>query len=91
MKKNKMPVVSVFPLPLFLLLLCPLDCSEFGSKTRSHGRDTRPFNFYPLYFHSPEIYLKNQCINKMSTPIDNFLFLMFDGGKNGFLIVFTRM
>ena len=82
-EKIKCLLFLTFIYPYSVLLFCPLDCSEFGSKTSSHGRDTRPFLFYPLYFHAPEELVKpiHFVKNKMSTPNDNVLFLIFAGDE----------
>ena len=85
-RKNKMPVVSVFSLPLFCLVVLSSGLQWIRFQNKQSWPWYSAVHFLSLVFScswnllvKPIYFVKN----KMSTPKDNVLFLMFDGEKNG--------
>ena len=81
-EKIKCLLFLSFIYPYSVLLFCPLDCSEFGSKQSWPWYSA--IHFLSIVFScswkllvKPIYFVKN----KMSTPKDNVFFLMFNGDE----------
>ena len=93
-RKNKMPVVSVFSLPLFCLVVLSSGLQWIRFQNKQSWPWYSAVHFLSLVFScswnllvKPIYFVKN----KMSTPKDNVLFLMFDGEKNTFCMVIRAL